>query len=110
MATETEAGLTRSRLVKRAAIVGGAAIAWSTPFVTSASAADSATAAHRRAARASARPAPPERRPRASSPGPDRERAFAGAEALSRFYSAITLRKTSAATTFGVSSNGGQTR
>ena len=45
MATETEAGLTRSRLVKRAAIVGGAAIAWSTPFVTSASAADSSTAA-----------------------------------------------------------------
>ena len=40
MSVETEAGLSRAKLLKRAAIVGGAAVAWSTPFVTSASAAD----------------------------------------------------------------------
>jgi hypothetical protein len=45
MSVETEAGLSRSKLLKRAAIVGGAAVAWSTPFVTSASAADASTAA-----------------------------------------------------------------
>ena len=44
MSVETEAGLSRSKLLKRAAIVGGAAVAWSTPFVTSASAADVPTA------------------------------------------------------------------
>ena len=43
MSTETEAGFSRSKLLKRAVIVGGA-VAWSAPFVTSASAADSPSA------------------------------------------------------------------